>query len=277
MRRIGIRLPFHSSFVFLVALLVPFLAVNSGAARRVELTDGRDILEKCFGTYFRMTSYYGRANTDSFLLDTNHRTVEQLGSSVEVKYKRPNKLLLKFITPVGSRIVWSDSTNLGIYDPSTNKYSLAPTAPNLELMLPLLFQRASVSATFDPLYALSRRMIPAQLTNIVLKEKSTYNGHPVYVVTGILTGRKTINWTWCIDRNSLLLYKIEQDSPPFEQQYTYKQNGQLKHGQRMVNISIRSIVADARPNAPIADSDFGFKLPSGASERIKPSNASDKR
>jgi outer membrane lipoprotein-sorting protein len=252
----------------LLTLTLLTACVGSIAGRAGTLTDGRDILQKSFGTYLRMTSYYGRANTDSLLLDTNGRALKQIGTSVDIKYKRPNKLFLSFLTPVGSRVVWSNSTNLGIYDPGANKYSISTTAPNLEALLPLLFQRASVSASFDPLYALSRKELPSQLRNITLKELSNYNGHPVYVVTGDLVTKKTIHWTWCIDRNTLLLYKIEQITPPVEQQFSYKQNGQIKHSMRKVSVMLRTVVADARPNAPIADGEFDYKPPAGASQRI---------
>ncbi len=259
----------------LCILLLSFSNMCRGAGEST-MTDGREVLEKSFSTYLRMTSYYGRANTDSLLLDSNGHAIHEIGTSVEIKYKRPNKLFLHFMTPVGSRIVWSNAADLGVYDPGTNKYSIARTAPNLAAMLPLLFRRASITASFDPLYALSRNGLPSQLTHIELKSLSTYNGHPVYVVTGELTGGKTIHWTWCIDRNSLLLYKIEQVSTPFEQEYAYKQGGQVKHGHRMVRVKLRTVVAEARPNTPIEDAAFDYKVPAGATERIMPQKTNDK-
>lgn len=249
---------------------------QGGAHTAAPMTDGREILQKSFSTYQQMTGYSGRSNTDSILMDVNGHELKQIGTAVEMKYKRPNKLRLDFVTPIGSRVVWSNAKGLGLYDPSTQKYSIVPTAPNLESMLPLLFKEASISAAFDPLYGLSRGKLPAQLVHINLKAQSTYNGHPVYVVTGDLQGKRVGEWTWWIDQRTFLLYKIEQITRNIEQTVISTRNGQKVTSKRKVNLVLRIVVTEARPNADISDGDFDFKPPAGATIRITPPDTGNK-
>ena len=73
---------------------------------------------------------------------------------------------------------------------------------------------------------LTEKNLPKELTNVKVKSTATYNGHPVYIITGttnatpvvIKTGNTmttipTSYWTWWIDRTSSLLYKIETMTP----------------------------------------------------------------
>jgi len=230
--------------------------------------DARTILLKSLRTYYRMSSYNGRANADTLVLTTDGKTLRQIGTAVEIKYKRPNKLRIDFTTPIGSRIVWSNAIDLGVYDPLSRKFWIVPSAPNMDTMLPLLEKTAQIGTLFDPLYGLSRQTLPSQLNGFILKKKSTFNGHPVYVVSANLKASPSSEWTWWIDVNTSLILKVEQLQRNIVQEIPYVEDGKQLTKNITINLMMRSVISDARPNAQIADGDFSFKPPAGATPRI---------
>ena len=250
---------------------------NSGA--RPALKDGRAILQESIKTYQEMSSYEGQSNVDTLLLDKNGDVVKQVGSAARLRYKRPNKLMLDFSTPGGSRSIWSNGSLLIVYDALPKKYTVGPTSPDLPSMLPLLFRRADVSASLDPLYCLSQKTLPKELTNLTLKETTVYNGHPVYVVTGVLNGIDLTNvkgqsvnlqpsvWTWWVDRNTFLLHKIESRTPNVIKPISKKVGQREEIINMTTTLLMRHTMTYSKPNTAIPDDAFVFKAPPDATER----------
>ncbi|HLK56715.1 MAG TPA: DUF2092 domain-containing protein [Chthonomonadaceae bacterium] len=263
--------------------LICGLAGMAGAQRNAGspaagVQSARDILQKSINTYQEMSSYEGQSNIDQIKLNPQGGIIQQEGSSAKMRYKRPNKLMLDFTTPVGSRSIWSDGSLLIVYDALPKKYTVGPTAPDLSAMLPLLFRRAGVTASLDPLYGLSKKTLPKELVNLALQETTTFNGHPVYVVTGTLKGIETTNankqpitlpsstWTWWIDKNTFLMHKIETRtanvilSPP-------QSGGPQRQAATPATLVARYTFSASKPNCAFPENAFNFKAPPDASER----------
>jgi outer membrane lipoprotein-sorting protein len=264
------------------------LAMTAGAQRNSRpasppavptFQNARDILQKSVDVYQSMSSYEGQSNVDTLLLNKKGEVIKQIGTTSKIRFKRPNKLVLEFSTPAGSRSIWSDGSTLVVYDVLAKKYTVGPTAPDITSMLPLLYYRADISASLDPLYNLSKKTLPKELGNVALKESTTFNGHPVYVITGTLTGVKvnkikgqppvvaTNNWVWWVDRNTFLIHKIEsytqnatdpKSAPPGERRDIIAQT---------VTLMMRHTITYSKPNGALPDTTFTFKAPPDASQR----------
>ena len=244
--------------------------------------DAREILQKTISVYQAMSSYEGQSNVDTLLLNQKGDVIRQVGSTAKIRYKRPNRLMLDFSTPAGSRSVWSDGNLLVVYDALPKKYTVGPTAPDLSSLLPLLFRRADVSASLDPLFCLSQKTLPKELINITLKETTTYNGHPVYVIAGTLSGvgvtttkgqtlsMQPSTWTWWIDKNTFLMHKIETRTPNVTRANPVNAGDREEIIKATATLVMRHVITFSRPNTTFAEDAFRFRAPADASERKIP-------
>lgn len=228
---------------------------------------GRDVLAQSFSKYLHLSSYAGKSSADMIVTDTNGHILSQVGSSVEFKFRRPNKVRFDFSTPLGSRIVWCDSTTVGVFDPLSRKYWLCPAAPDMDTMLGVLDKTAQISTFMDPLYGICRAGIPGQLLGIRLRDKTTFNGHPAYVISATTKLPTPAEWSWWIDVNTLLILKVEQVQRNIQQTRSVMDHGKVVTSTQTLNLLTRDVISDARPNAQIQDSEFAYKPPAGATVR----------
>ncbi len=243
----------------------------AGQAHAQQLSDPKQILQKCFATYGSMQSYEGKSSVDSVLMSAaTGKVLKQTGTTALMRFRRPNRLRLDYTAPVGSRTVWSNATEIGVFDSLISKYWTVPAQPTMETMLPVLYKQASTAACFDPLYGISKAAIPSRLTAFQLKPPALLNGHPVYIVTATLPGKSVSQWTWWIDRKSLLLYKLEQQTPGLTQKYRVIQDGIETIKTRPVTLTLRCVFTAITPNAAVSDDLFDFKPPAGATPQITP-------
>ncbi len=233
---------------------------------------GTAILLKTIQSYQSLNSYVGQANVDTLMLNTTGQTVKHIGSSSVMKLQRPNKLSLFFQTPIGSRRIYSDGKDFTVYDATPNQYMSVPTAGNVTGLLKLLLTNADVAAGLDPLFFLSQTALPRELTGIKLKGPGTYNGHPVYIVTGVTNatpvvvknakGTMTIPtsyWTWWIDRSSYLLYKVETMTPNIVKPVSFGSGASRTVQNIKGTLVLRHTITELKPDADIPAEEFVFK------------------
>ncbi|HZO90614.1 MAG TPA: DUF2092 domain-containing protein [Chthonomonadaceae bacterium] len=262
-------------------LLLGGMAALSAAPAKAQ--NARALLQKCVAAYQSLQSYTGSANVEvSYLY--NGRPIQTQAMKVEMQVKRPNKLLLNFSSPAGSRLIVSDGANFTVYLPGVRQYNRYPTAPTLEAMLlPLLFARAGVQAGLDPLYFLSKNRLPDALGSLQLKASTTYNNKPVYVVTGVTHTKKvtlrdkkgrqavlppsTEYWTWWINKRTFLLEKIEAQNRDIRMNVPVRQGNKIMMRQYPVVRRLRHTVLLVTANPPLADKVFAFVPPKDATER----------
>ena len=259
-------------YTLLLAVLALFTGVRTAHAQ-----DGRELLLKTLKMYQSLNSYAGQANVDTMMLDPNGKTVKHIGSSTVMKFQRPNKIFLYFQTPIGSRSIYSDGTNFNLYDAQPNQYLSLPAPGDTPGLLKLLLARADVAAGLDPLYFLTEKSLPKALSDIKVKSSTTYNGHPVYIVTGatnatpvvIRTGNTTTTiptsyWTWWIDRNSFLLYKIETRTPNIVKPVSFGAGAQRTVKNIKGTLFLRHTVTELKPDSNVQPNEFAFVKPRGS-------------
>ncbi len=282
----GGRMGWSSGSLLLAAALLCGSRLPAGA----QTQNPRALLQKVMAAYQNLNSYDGTASVEASLLYQG-KLVRTAANRVEMKYKRPNRLLLRFVNPTDSRTIVSDGTNFYVYSSALHQYSRGPTAPNLVRMLLLLRFRANVLAQLDPLYFLAFNKLPDELTNLTFQGSSTYNNKPVFVVSGVTrahpipivdkkgrplvdkTGHKVVlksdtqYWTWWINRQTYLLEKVEASDP------SLKVAGVARQGKKLVRRAVpmtqreRHVVLSATLNPALADNVFAFTPPPGAVER----------
>lgn len=275
----------HSHFLFrnarpLRLTLLLAVAALYTAAGTAQAQDGRAILLKTLKMYQSLNSYSGQANVDTLMIDTNGTTVKHIGSSSVMKLQRPNKIYLFFQTPIGSRSIYSDGANFSVYDATPNQYLTVPTARDMPGLLQLLLTRADVAAGLDPLYFLTEKTLPKELADVKVKASTTYNGHPVYIVTGttnttplvIKSGRTTTTiptsyWSWWIDRNSALLYKIETKTPNIVKPVSFGNGTQRVVKNIKGTLLLRHTVSELKPDANLKPDEFVFAQPKSATRK----------
>jgi outer membrane lipoprotein-sorting protein len=268
------------SLLLLAAGLLRFSAAPAGA----QTQDPRALLGKVMAAYQALNSYEGTASVDTALL-YKEKVVQTLSAlTVDMKYKRPNLLRLHFSNPAGTETVTSDGKTFTVYSGALNQFAHYPTASNLALMmLPLLRARAGVQAGLDPLYFMGVNQLPPQLTGLKYGGSTTYNGKPVFVVSGMTRGRtfpirdkqghqavlktSTEYWTWWINRQTFLLEKIESRDPNVKVVVPVRQGKKVTTREYLVTRRQRHIILSATPNPPLANNVFAFTPPAGAVER----------
>ncbi len=262
----------------LLALLV--LVAKPPAAQAQE--DGRAILLKAIQFYHTFHSYIGQANVDTLMYSPKGEVIKHVGSTTMLKLQRPDKIYVYLVNPGGSRMIYGDGTNFSVYEVSPDQYTMVPmrgkkTDASLVRMLRVY---GSIVGGFDTLFFLMQTNLPKELTDIRLKEPSTFNGHPVYVITGttnatpvVARGGKTVTttptayWTWWIDRNSSLLYKVESRTPNVIRPVAIespKPGGATVIKNMKGTLVVRYTVSELKPDAHIAPSDFIFAPPKTA-------------
>jgi outer membrane lipoprotein-sorting protein len=272
LRRIGL----------IVCLAAVVLSAFSSLPAEAQALNPRALLQKVSAAYQRLNTYDGTASVEISAF-FKEKMLQTRAMRVEMKMKRPNKLRLDFTMPTGTQTILSDGTNLFIYLASTNQYARYPTAPTIDAMLfPLLAVRAGVQASLDPLYFLGKKQLPAALTDLRFQGSDTYNGKPVFVVSGVITRPRTVlrdkkghqvvlppskqYWTWWINKQTSLLEKIEQRVPDLKMTVPARQGKKVTAQQIPVTQRMRHVVLTATANPSLADSVFTFTPPPGAVE-----------
>jgi len=266
----------------LLYLVLSMIALFAGiGAVQAQETDGRALLLKTLALYQKFNSYSGQANVDTIMVDATGQTIKHIGSSSVMKLQRPNKIYIFFQTPIGSRSIYSDGANFSVYDPTPNQYLTVPTAPNTDGLLQLLLTRADVAAGLDPLYFLTQKTLPKELVDVKVKASTTFNGHPVYVITGTtnvkpvvmksgntITTIPTSYWTWWIDRTSSLLYKVETRTPNIIKPVSFG-NGAARTVKNVKGtLVMRHTVTEVKPDANLKPDEFVFIKPKTATPKM---------
>ena len=248
--------------------------------QKAQAQDGRTVLMKTAQTYQQFTSYSGQANVDTMMMDAKGVAIKHIGSSSVMKLVKPNKIYIFFQTPIGSRSIYSDGTNFSVYDATPNQYLTIPAPTTLNGLLKTLLTRADVAAQLDPLYFLTQAALPKDLSNLKIKTSTTYNGHPVYVVTGttnatpivVKKGNTTTTiptsyWTWWIDRSNSLLYKIETSTPNIVKPVSFGTGVTREVRNIKGTLLVRHTVTDLKPDANINQQEFVFAQPKTATRK----------
>ncbi len=268
--------PLRSTRPLKLTLLFAVLALLSGI-RTAQAQDGRAILLKTLKMYQSLTSYSGEANVDTLMVDDKGQTVKHIGSSSVMKFQRPNKIYIFFQTPIGSRRIYSDGANFSVYDPTPNQYLTQPTAPDTDGLLKMLLAKADVAAGLDPLFFLTEKALPKELVDVKVKASTTYNGHPVYIITGTtnvvpivtktgntVTTIPTSHWSWWIDRTSALLYKIETVTPNIVKPVSFGTGPARVVKYIKGTLILRHTVSELKPDANVQPKEFVFDRPKTA-------------
>jgi outer membrane lipoprotein-sorting protein len=271
--------------IFCLAVFV--LLAGSGAA---QAQDGQAILLKTLKLYQSLHSYAGQANVDTMMITPEGQTVKHIGSSTVMKLLKPNKIYLFFQTPIGSRSIYCDGTNFTVYDGTPNQYLTVPAPTDTDGLLNVLLSRADVAAGLDPLFFLTRKSLPKELSDVKVKGSTTFNGHPCYIVTGttnakpvVIKSGNTITtipssyWAWWIDRTSFLLYKVETRTPNIVKPVSFGTGPQ--HTVRNVKgtLMLRHTVSEIKPDTNLQAGDFVFKPPMRAVRRQSVQDILDKK
>jgi outer membrane lipoprotein-sorting protein len=270
---------FRSGRPLRLTLCFTLVALLTGI-RPAQAQDGRPILLKALKFYQTLNSYSGQSNVDTMMIAPNGQTIKHIGSSSAMKLQRPNKIYLFFQTPIGSRSIYSDGVNFSVYDATPNQYLTIPTAVDMTGLLKILLERADVAAGLDPLYFLTKASLPKELTNVKIKSTTVYNGHPVYLITGttnatpvVIRTSKTITtippsyWTWWIDRNSSLLYKIETITPNVVKPVSFGTGVARTIKNIKGTLLIRHTVSQLKPDTNLRPDEFVFIRPKTAVEK----------
>jgi outer membrane lipoprotein-sorting protein len=254
-------------------ILLTFMGLLSGI-RTAQAQDGRSILLKTLHFYQSFHSYLGQSNVDTLMIDTSGQVVRHVGSSSIMKMQRPNKIYLFLQNSTGSRRVYSDGAHFSVYEATPNQYITVPMTGKDRELLTLLREQGKVITGFDALFFLTETSLPKELNSLRLKGSATFNGHPVYVVTGTTTAAPTAgkrgtpgatsNWTWWIDRKSYLLYKVETVTPNIVKQVSFGSGVQQVMKDVKGTMIMRYTVSAIKPDAGIAPSDFVFTPPKTA-------------
>jgi outer membrane lipoprotein-sorting protein len=267
------QLMFQKGRMLLLTLLLTFLATLSGS-RTAQAQDGRSILLKTLHFYQSFHSYLGQSNVDTLMIDTSGQVVKHVGSSSIMKMQRPNKIYLFLQNPTGSRQVYSDGTHFSVYEATPDQYLTVPMTGKDRELLTLLRDQAKVTTGFDALFFLTETSLPKELNSLRVKGSATFNGHPVYIVTGTTTAAPTAGkrgapgatsyWSWWIDRKSYLLYKVETTTPNVVKQVSFGSGLQQVLKDVKGTMVMRYTVSAIKPDANIAPSDFVFTPPKTA-------------
>jgi outer membrane lipoprotein-sorting protein len=260
-----------------LTLFVASVALFS-AFQPAQAQDGRAILLKTMHFYQSLQSYAGRANVDTLMYGQNGQTIKHIGSATYMKMQRPNKIYIFLQNPNGSRTIYGDGTNFSVYEGTPNQYLTLPMNDKRKSLLQWLQVNAQVVAGFDALFFLLKPNLPGDLTNIKLKGTSNYNGHAVYIVTGTLnnaptavkgnSGGQASYWTWWIDRNSSLLYKVESTTPNVVKPVSFGTGLQATVKDVKGTIVVRYTVSEIKPDANLSASDFAFTPPRSATRKL---------
>jgi len=244
--------------------------------------DAAAIMQKMIAAYQRLSSYDGNANVD-VLLTYKQNLLQSQYTTNHMQFKRPNNLALTILNNglTGTRAIYSDGTNLTVYDALPNHYTVNPTAPDVIKMLPLLGKFARVTANLDPLYFLSFDKLPPSVTNLKTAGSKIVNGHDCLLVTGTvpgnqspvtsgkadINGKTTMHWTWYIDKQTFLLNKIEARSNEVTVPVNVRQKLKLVKMTIPVVLQMRHTITSYTADAALDHSVFVFKAPPGATEK----------
>ncbi|MCW3053766.1 MAG: putative periplasmic protein [Chthonomonadales bacterium] len=245
--------------------------------RTAQAEDGKAILLKAIHLYHTFHSYKGQANVDTLLVGTDGKVVKHVGSSSTMKFQRPNKISLFIQNPAGSRAVYGDGANFSVFEAGTNQYSTVPMSGKEPEMITLLRTQGGVVAGFDALFLLTETGLPKNLSSIQYKGTSTCNGHPVFVVTGTTSATPELSgggktsmpgattmWTWWIDRQSYLLYKVENKTSNVVKPVSFGSGINAVVKDVKGTVIMRYIVSELKPDANLAPSEFAFTPPASA-------------
>lgn len=273
------RTRFGAGRPLVLALLLTLTALFVGGGS-AQAQDGKAILLKMVKMYQAFNSYSGQANVDTMMLDPQGRTIKHIGSSSVMKFQRPNKIYLYFQTPIGSRSIYCDGKTFNVYDASVNQYLSVPAPGDTPGLLNILLARGDVAAGLDPLYFLTQGVLPKALSNVKVAGTTMYNGHPVYIVTGttnatavvVKQGNTTTTippsyWTWWIDRNSSLLYKVETKTPNIIKPISFGTGPKRQIKNVKGTLFLRHTVSDLKPDANLRPDEFVFTVPKGAQQK----------
>lgn len=266
----------------LIACLALSALLALSTPMEAQTQNPRALLQKVNAAYQKLNAYEGAASVEISVFYKD-KILQTRAMRVEMQMKRPNKLRLDFTMPTGTQTILSDGTNLTIYLASTNQYARYPTAPTIDAMLfPLLAVRAGVQATLDPLYFLGKKQLPTALTDLRFQGSETYNGKPVFVVSGVTTRPRTAlrdkkghqvvlppskqYWTWWINKQTSLLEKIEMRVSDLKMAVPARQGKKITRQQIQVTQRMRHIILKVTPNPALAESVFTFTPPQGAVE-----------
>lgn len=260
-------------------LLLNVFALFAGIGT-AQAQDARAIMLKTLQMYQSLSSYSGQANVDTMMLSQSGQTIKHIGSSAVMKLQRPNKIYLYFQTPIGSRKIYSDGANFSVFDATPNQYLTIPAPSDMPGLLKMLLAKADVAAGLDPLYFLTQKNLPKELSNLKVKGATTYNGHPVYIITGttnatpvVVKTAKTITtiptsyWTWWIDRTSSLLYKIETRTPNIVKPVSFGSGAARTVKNVQGTLLLLHTVSELKPDANVAASEFAFTPPRGSTRK----------
>ena len=242
------------------------------------------ILQNTQKAYQSLSSYSGRASVISQILYKG-QVLKDDSFTVAFRCRRPNRLMLDMSTPSGSRSVFNDGEHFTVYDVSANSFARSAGAPDLRRALGQLITQAGVFAFLDPLYFIGQERLPPELGSLKLKSATDWNGHPVFVVTGVtkipehllnnkvgqtlIVPAETRRWTWWIDRQSFLIRQIESRAENIKVHVPTRQGNKIVQTTILTTSFTRHIVAEAKLNPVFTDSDFFFIKPEGATERHK--------
>lgn len=269
------RRGFHTilRLVLLACLVHPRIAVAQ---------DGRTLLLKVDAAYQQMNTYEGSSSVEvTYYL--KGKAFRKQGLSVQMKVRRPNRISLDFASPKGSRLVISDGKEFFVYAAASNQFTRTATASTFrDMLVPLLFGRAGVQAGLDPLYFLTLNELPKPLSDLKLKGSGTSNGKPVLIVTGVTrTAKQTVkgakgqtvtfpptteSWTWWINKQTMLLEKIELRNDRVTMVMPARQGKKIVGRPAIVSRVVTHTVTAATPNPNLDDRAFAFHPPAGATE-----------
>ncbi len=269
--------PIARRFALILACLLVLMPLCFGGIARAQTPLA--ILQKTQKTYQALNSYSGRAAVTSQILYKG-RVLKDEEFTVAFQCRRPNRLMLEMNTPTGSRNVYNDLEHFTVYDVSSHVFLRVPSAHDLRRALGLLVTQADVFAFLDPLYFIGQDRLPPELSELKLKGATDWNGHPVFVVTGvtkiaehIINNRlgqtlkvpaETRRWTWWIDRQSFLIRQIESRAENVKVHVPARQNGKSAQQTILTTSFTRHIVSDAALNPTLPDNTFYFVKPEGA-------------
>jgi outer membrane lipoprotein-sorting protein len=263
------------------AALLAALAALGGGATGARAQNAQQILSQTQQAYERLSDLQLKASVTESLRAEN-KTLRSASLLIELAFKRPNKLRILRQEPRGTVTIVSDGTNLFIYYASASQYIREAAAPTMAKLQPQLMEALRVMP-LDPLGFLCRTGLPPGLENPKLAGKSRLNGRPVYIVTAIhrtqttkwknragrvqtLMGTTSI-WKWWIDTETFLIQKYERyiKSIPVVLQEEKKNTIVTRKAQAAGQI--RYLVLESSANTGLADSQFAFEPPKGATER----------
>lgn len=265
----------------LYTALLLTLSLCMGGSQAARAQDGHTILTKALQMYQGLHSYVGWANVDTMMVGPDGKTIKSVSASSVMKLQQPDNIYLFLQNVNGSRSIYSDGTNFSVYDATPDQYFTIPMVGKEKNMLHLLTAEGEVGDALDPLYFLTRKSLPKELTNVQFKGASSFNGHPVYVVSGVTNATPIVKkngattiiipttyWTWWIDQSNSFLYKIEAKTPNVTKSVSFGSGKKRVVRDVKGTLFVRHIVSEIKPDTNLLPSVFAFKAPATATRMM---------